>query len=159
LIEQDNSPEASLPTQTVEGGRQDVFGSGMVVDYNQVFEHARIVENAASGIVTSLSSMTKEPVSGFAKRDHLGRGIRNRERSGQRIADFRLPSLLTANRIQQSLIGNRFNPIATAPGSEFLGPTSCVESSFYHCGVVLYPGPANSERIVTGVSLINTESR
>jgi len=60
LIKQDDSPEASLPTQAVECGRQDVFGSGMVVDYNQVFEHARIVRKAARPIVTSLSSITKE---------------------------------------------------------------------------------------------------
>jgi hypothetical protein len=61
LIKQDNSPEASLPTQAVEGGRQDVFGSGMIVDYNQVFEHARIVEKAVKRIVTSLSLITKKP--------------------------------------------------------------------------------------------------
>jgi hypothetical protein len=33
----------------------------MIVDYNQVFEHARIVEKAVKRIVTSLSLITKKP--------------------------------------------------------------------------------------------------
>jgi hypothetical protein len=48
VIEQDYSPQASLPTQAVERSRQIVFGSSWIVDYNQIIEHPDIVENAAA---------------------------------------------------------------------------------------------------------------
>ena len=60
LIKQQDSPQASLPAQTIECDWQVVCGSRVVVDYNQIIEHGGIVINATKPIVIILSSPARE---------------------------------------------------------------------------------------------------